>query len=858
MLTPPLLSALIGLAMFGQTPATVGPPNEPPAQAESESQSQTPSRDSATTDRKTPPTPAADTRAAEAPTPPAPPLVSQGAAAVVLGATETSASVRLRLSLEDSPAITKGDFQAGPIVQAANPTLAISPQIDVTVPAEKDADTFLATFSGLLPFGEYSIPVLFRSRQVETVRFVKPGLIVQPRDAPTVAYQKDGYVTLVLENPSQDSLGPVTARLRVEDVDQCQLAADQSRDVSAAHGNPPFESDRSYWPLDLLWWFWSWVPWAIEPVRPPPPPPCLDEATWTPFAVRPSSRVSLRIPLPDAWFEDRISGLTRSALRSGVLTLRYQTPSKDAQSAASATSVSVLEQNVPVNVQFEARTGRLFWTIVRIFALLLAGALVFLALRVSIPNYRRSKVLKDKLNDARLAIANLSYQLDSQLRVLVGVDRLVLDARRHQGWVILPGFDERAKRVEAGLVILSRKLALVEKLDAVSCRRDNLLAAPMAPTRVEAINRNLDAACEALKSDQLSESDWITIEQRLSAADKETRDRTPEETQAFEEALSQRWKVIASHFRRDANTGALLVPAPLQPMAKSFPNASLLPVNGDEDGKTWIATVGLVRADLQLTALELLREAHFLATALDEPKWADATGRLADWLVTPAVPNLTRARALLAQVAEGITEQAVVDALTSGEAYIDLDPQCVSPNQSVRLTVRFREPRLNDTAARAAVECEWYFEPPTRRPKRLSRFGRRNQPAPAHGVAPTAHVERGWRVHRYFEPDVVQQHIHVAFFFRGQPIVVGTPATFSRVVVPEESVHNKREGVEGWRRAGFQTLQVFAALLVPMVTLAITTAGEPNFGRWWDLVGLGFGSEAIRNILTGDQPPSTT
>jgi hypothetical protein len=51
---------------------------------------------------------------------------------------------------------------------------------------------------------------------------------------------------------------------------------------------------------------------------------------------------------------------------------------------------------------------------------------------------------------------------------------------------------------------------------------------------------------------------------------------------------------------------------------------------------------------------------------------------------------------------------------------------------------------------------------------------------------------------------------------------------------------------------------MLAALLVPLTTLAITTADGAISGRWWDLVGIGFGSEAIRNILTGEQRPPTT
>ena len=57
-----------------------------------------------------------------------------------------------------------------------------------------------------------------------------------------------------------------------------------------------------------------------------------------------------------------------------------------------------------------------------------------------------------------------------------------------------------------------------------------------------------------------------------------------------------------------------------------------------------------------------------------------------------------------------------------------------------------------------------------------------------------------------------------------------------------------------------EALQLGAALLVPLAALAVTQAGEGSSGNWWDLVGVGFGSEMIRNILTAAPPqagPST-
>jgi hypothetical protein len=178
----------------------------------------------------------------------------------------------------------------------------------------KQVEGRLSRHRGQIMSTSFAVPIFFRTRQVETLRFSKPGLNVRPDDAPTVAHQKDGYMTLVLENPSNETLAHVKARVRFEDVDECRITTDQSGDTSQEQQGSMPESERSWAVVDLVRWIWSWVPWTLESFRPPPPPVCVADTEWTAFSVRPSSQVSLRIPVHDAWFEDRLSGLTRAPL----------------------------------------------------------------------------------------------------------------------------------------------------------------------------------------------------------------------------------------------------------------------------------------------------------------------------------------------------------------------------------------------------------------------------------------------------------------------------------------------------------------------------------------------------------------
>jgi hypothetical protein len=738
------------------------------------------------------------------------PSAGQGRPPIVIPANTDEAEVRLQLTLDARP--EPGDLELGLLTTEQNQDQRIIPTVQLRpVPAGKDRTwDVVLNVTGLVPFGDSTAPLLYRGRQVETLRFHKTGLIVRPpADGPVVAREREGTLLLVLENPSRFEYKSVKARVRFQNADVCAFTADW-------FGGSPQQSSGD----------------------------CLNGDQWSAFEVRGFSQVSLRAPIQPEWFRDPGTEFARGANRKGTLTLRYQ---GDGQP-------QVFEQNVPLDVRFDPGNWSLTKSMLTVAWWLIVGALFAMVLRVSIPNFRRKKALKDQLNEARRATGEISDQVDSQLRVLLRVDRLALDQRRREGWVLGPAFADVAARVDAGLTTLKRKIALVQRLDAAACRSETVLARPVSPTRVDIIERNLTAACDALKSDQLSDPDWVFIQQRLEAADKALNEPTEEEKQAFEALLSQRWKSIRDHFGPDPqDPNELRVPATLTSMAGCFPDGALLPATADVDGTNWINSIGVVRADLQLTALELVRDVQFLAPALnDNQKWTDAMKRLTEWLATPAINNLLMARQKLLQLAEGVSEENIVCALENGQAQIELDPQFVNPNQTVRMTVRFRDPRLNGASARGAVECEWRFSPPT---VKTWRGG-----AAKDATQPQDYRECGWKVHRYFEPGILEQTVETYFFWNGQPVLAKSdskPVKCTRTVAPQERIQHRKDKWELRRRALPEALQLVAALLVPLAALAITTTGEAASGRWWDLVGLGFGSETIRNILTGQQQSAT-
>ena len=728
---------------------------------------------------------------------------------------KVTARVLLR-GLDAAP--EKDEIEAGMLTSAQHPGLLIRPQVTFisTTPSEATGKSreFLTelTIGGLVPFGESSAPLEYKGRQVEVLRFSKPGLIARPATGDAFVAREGETLLLVLENPSTAQYNLVRARLRFEDTDACLFTPDQfggsgeAVEVAKSGKAAGDEAGKKTGggSADV---FKSMMSQSTG---------CDANSGWTSFSIPQYAQVTLRAQPKGAWFRDPDTQFPKSGKRTGWLTLRYQ----------GAGSNAIYEQDIALQIQFEPSGMSLTRALGGILWWLLIGALLSLALRVSIPNMKRRRQLKDQLVELERLTATISTEVDSNLRVLLRVDLRNLNEMRTANSPFWPSYGAYAQQVEGALPGLRKHIEAVQKLDAALIRRRLLLEQGVAPTRLSQIEEILDGVSEGLRQDQLSDEDWVAVNQQLSAAQKLLREPTPPEKEAFEALLSGRWKELRDHFHLD-DPGRPIRAASLTGMEACFPAASLLPqlmVDGqqtdggaqgqaapraaDPDGIQWVKTVGAERADLQLTALMLLRDFEFLAPnralgapgsmgehaagrgiGLDNPlaswvgRWEYAKEQLTPLLATPTVSNLRDAKALLRRVAEGVLEDDIVDALAGARALLMLDPPAPEPDQKIRFSVRFRQENLNSAAARKLVSCHWTFSDyPVeaiswyRRAWRWIRdlsssqvekeeaAAKAKHEAEANATAIKPHWEDGWDVYNYFEKGTDYSDIGVNFY----------------------------------------------------------------------------------------------
>jgi hypothetical protein len=713
------------------------------------------------------------------------------------------------------------DFAAGLLTSTqanfvARPAITVQSQV---AGATKGDFIVNLNIEGLMPFGESSTDLLYKGTQMDLLRFSRPGVGVGPASGTTFEAQQPGPLLLVLDNHSAFAYKQVAARLRFQNSDFCAFEV----------GPSPKPSGKT------------------------PPPDCGDEKAWKRFDLPQYAQITLRAAdLPSAWFQDPGSGYARNGKSSGILTLHFtSSPEK------------IHEQNLPLEVQFDASTPALSWTLIQIFGLLALGAAASFLLRVSLPNMKRKRALKDQLSEINKLIAGLSGEVDSRVRTLLGSECLALDELRTEAFPVAPNYADYAKRAEQGLPILSRKVVVAQRLGSALERRSQRINDGYEYQILRDSGDLLDKASRLVQKDQIGDDDWIAINKNLSDAEGMLEEPTQQARDTFESALASRWQALREHFGPRDTTGALITgawtpPDGVQDMAPLFKSLPKEFFAADLDGfKNWVKDqqgTGAT-ADILVSALEYVT---YIETIVP-PKtvsavWKAERDNLCDSLLNTTTQKLFDASDALWRLSENIFKDDVKQALAAGKAKLVLDPENPAVNQRFRISVCFSDPHLDVATARDQLSCRWTISTAMLGPRKLF------QPWERVAVGPKVKHEEGWHAFHYFENRSVSADISVEISDGNDVVTLAANPRGEFPSITIKSTPNWR-GREKYARTILEIAQLAAALLVPLAALASSTVTGGGEGRWWAVAGLGFGTDTIKNIILGNDattppPPS--
>jgi hypothetical protein len=714
------------------------------------------------------------------------------------------------------PAPVAADFTAGLLTSpqtnfTARPAISL---VQATAGAKAGDYTVDLSIEALMPFGDSSADLFYKGTQIDLLRFSRPGVGVSPASGTAFVARQPGPLLLVLENHSGFAYKQVSARLRFQDRDFCEFDVDSA---GGADGKKP----------------------AAD---------CGNEKAWHTFELPQYKQVTLRAAsLPREWFQNPGSGYARSSKASGTLTIHYT-----AAAAAGQPAPRIHEQNLPIEMQFEAGTIPMGFTLIRIFSLLILGAAASFLLRVSLPNMKRKRALKDQLAEMNKLIGGLSGEVDSRLRTLLGAECLALNELRTETLPLAPNYADYAKRVEQGLPVLAKKIAVAQRLGSALERRRDRINSGYEYRILEDSGGLLNKVSRMVQKDQIGDDDWLAINQNLAKAEAMLEEPDQQALDTFQAGLASRWLSLRAHFAPKDGEGKAVKgkwAAPeavkdMQPLFDSLPQEFFS--ESVDDFKKWIqdesGTGG--DADILLSALEYVEYVETIAPPKNASAvWKTERDSLCDLLANSTTQKLFDASDAIWRLHENVFQAEIKTALTEGQARLVVQPENPGVNQRCRIALTFPDPHLDAATARDQLTCRWTFTTKMLGPRHwLIWFW--------HSGAVDVKHEQGWHVFHYFEKGSLSAKVSVEVYDGNEMVALGANphGEFPEITVtPTPSWRGK----ERYARTILEIAQLAAALLVPLAALASTTVNGGGEGSWWTLAGLGFGTDTIKSIILG-------
>jgi hypothetical protein len=417
-------------------------------------------------------------------------------------------------------------------------------------------------------------------------------------------------------------------------------------------------------------------------------------------------------------------------------------------------------------------------------------------------------------------IGGISHQVDSRLRVVVRVQRKRLYGLLSSRTNISPDLTRVFNQVAQGLAALEKQVSLAERIDAAHRRLQYLDAKGAPPSLLTAAEDAVWKAGEEIGQLGPEEQKLERSKACLDAA-AALMDQAEQYNEDFAKGLPARAKQIETDLKPYEQTG--LYKDQLKPALPGILADLTPPV---DPPKTLEAAS---RLDQILTKRNLVRQFLQIYNATREPEiLSNLDGQLKRLIVSLGLESykaVRHARLLVREAQEGVYPDDIVSAGES--ARIEIDPVLPQTNGPVRLSIRFRDVKLNDAAARLEFEGCWDF-------------------------GHDGYTETGWEPVHYFPRSEPSE---VTFRCGGGP--VGKEIELKRTVTP-------RNEPESWWKRDRNRAEVlrFSVTLLP-ATVGLLSGAREQFLKmdvWSALFAvflLGFASDTVKNLVSrGEQAPA--
>jgi len=552
--------------------------------------------------------------------------------------------------------------------------------------------------------------------------------------------------------------------------------------------------------------------------------------------------------VPSDWFGSSFVGLFKDNAKDGRL-LVWRTDGGCGSSAP--TKVFKIKTHLGTSAGNSREVEGDFW----VFVVLLLGGLCSLILNFALPNQMRRLKLKETLGVLGRQVSDLSLDLASRLRVLVGLQARLLDDRLKNLTWTNSDFTAEMQNIEQAATRLGTRIQLLDRLGTTRTNFERLRSLSLPPTVIVSMEETFEKVVAIGKKSDIGDSDLQTAQAMIQSL-QDQMDSRGKTNIAWATGLVNRVKTLKASL--DPTNGVIGKSATCKRILAQLPG--LYP-QLDATDPTQIQEGDYLSLDRTMFKLELIVDYVRVIDPLDAAdhlriRIAKAEPDLLNALKQDSWDKMDEAQRLVKQMREGHFTEDIKTALQANAVIAKCKRVQIHPFEPCEFTLEFAEDALNNATARDEWTCKWEFT------------NNNEQPL----------TEEGWEVTHYFQrPESYNLKITVCnrkdpkLSFTLDKDKIPVPAVdvqpqsrrrFARVIaaILKRDWNGARKEWHKSRTGAGRILEILWLMLALFLALIGMIAGAKEQLLKLDVVPamiaiflVGFGADQVKNLLTRRQ-----
>ncbi|HKV93431.1 MAG TPA: hypothetical protein VJW20_12865 [Candidatus Angelobacter sp.] len=469
---------------------------------------------------------------------------------------------------------------------------------------------------------------------------------------------------------------------------------------------------------------------------------CVQKPVGPPTVLVPSTGgTTVTFAVPSDWYENKFVGLFKDDAKDGHLLVRrvdkydLSPAVNNGCSSSPATRVFKIKTHMPV---FPGTRREILGDMV-VFVVLLLGGLCSLILNFALPNQIRRLKLKEVIDTLERQVGDLSSDLASRLRVLVGLaQRLLKDRLRNLTWTN-SDFTSEMQNIDKAATQLGTRIQFLNRLGATRSSFERLSPLVLPPSIIVGMEETFSRVVALGIKTEFGDAD-LQAAQGLIQILQDQMDSSGKSNAAWVTGLANRVKNLKTIL--DHANGSVGTTHTWKQISAKIPGAyknltTIDPAQIQENDYLFVDRT-VFRLELLVTYVRQVEAMS--ATDPIRKRLSDIENKLADLLPKDSWDRLEEAVRLVKQVQEGHFKDDIQNALANHALIAKCKRILIMPFQPCVFTLEFSEDALNDAKARDEWTCKWVFN-------------NNNEPPLS---------EEGWEVTHYFQrPETYTLHITV-------------------------------------------------------------------------------------------------